>query len=90
MREVETQTVGRDQRAALLNVRTQMPAQGRVQQVCCRVVARNVGVALGVHTGARHVTDARLALDDFSDVHDQPTNGPPHFLARQSASPRPG
>jgi hypothetical protein len=62
VREVEAGLVGVDQRALLLDVRTEHRTQRRVHQVGGRVVAHGARAARGVHPGHHRIADRELPL----------------------------
>ena len=78
MREVETQPVGRDERARLVHALAEHLAQRRVQQVRRRVIALRVAPPLARH--ARH---------DAAEVERRPAIVPIAADGRRSCARRP-
>ena len=66
--EVEAQPVGVHQRATLLNMIAEHPAQGRVQQVGGRVVGADQPAPFGVHFRGHWIPHAQFALGHLADV----------------------
>ena len=66
--EVEAQTLGRDQRALLLNVLAQHQTQRFVQQVRGGVVAHGSRAQLGIDLRTHLVTDLESAFDQHTVV----------------------
>ena len=75
MAEVEPQSIGRDERAGLLHVRTEHLAQRPVQQVRAGVVATDGVAPLDVDRRDRFLARVDLALDDPGDVPAQTGQG---------------
>ena len=68
MSEVETQPVGRHERAFLLHMRAQHLAQRRVQQVRGRMVQYDRRAAFGIDLGGNAVADCDASHRDLADV----------------------
>src|SRR5258708_31698455 len=65
MREVEAKIVGRDQAAILGDMRAEMPAQRRVQQMRRAMVGADAVAALGIDFLMDALANRQLARDDL-------------------------
>ena len=71
MGKIESQAVGRDERAGLAGVRPDDATEGGVKEMGGRVVAHRVPAAGGVHLGEHVVVDGDAPLDDTAAVEDE-------------------
>ena len=74
--EVEAQSLGRYQRASLRRMLAQHVAQRAVQQVRCRVVARNVAPPLGINTRLQRLVQRHYALLHNAKMNDHAWHRP--------------
>ncbi len=70
MREIETQAVGRDQRALLRNVIAEHLAQRLVQKMRGGMVAADVGTARVIDLELQRLAGLQRTLLDLAEVHE--------------------
>ena len=73
--EVEAQIRRVHQRARLVDILAEHPAQDRMQQVCRGVVAHRVAAQIGIHRRARGRADPEQAVHHLRAHHDDPGRG---------------
>ena len=76
MRKVEPQTIRRDERACLPDVRAKDIAQHRMQQVCRGMVACDIEPALRLHRGVYRIANRNLAARNVRSMCDEVADRP--------------
>src|SRR5260370_18828513 len=78
--KIETQTLWFDKRAVLLNLGTQVVAQGFVQEMGCAMIAYGILAALLNDTGLYTFPDTQVAFGELTIVYSETLDGAARIL----------